>query len=99
MQPVHAEKSFGIHPYRARRETRAYGQFTQAIDGELVRVLGVQGFALLEVVARPAPRYGLAHPADQMHLYALLRGVVERAVVELVENEARAQFAVGARQQ
>src|SRR6185369_15737125 len=96
---MYAEKTLVIGPDGSGPEAGLPRQGTQALHGELVRVLGVQRLALVELVPLAAQRDLLATPADQMHLDALLRRVVKRAVGELVQGEAGAKLAIGACQQ
>ena len=96
---MHAEEAIGIGPHRPDAEARAHRQCTQPFDGELVRVLGVDGLAFLDRVALSVQRHGLRAAADQVHLDAAQGRVVEGRVVEAVEVEVRAQFRVRTRQQ
>ncbi len=96
---MYAEKPVLVDPHGSGPEARTGGQPTQAVHRELVRVLGVQRLAFLDLMPLPPERDLLPAPADQMHLDALLRRVVERTVRELLQYEAGAQFTVGAGEQ
>src|SRR3954469_20509411 len=89
-QPVHAEPSVWVGPRGPRLEAGLARKPPQAVDAELVRILGVQRLPLLERVALAGEFDVLALAAHQVHLDALLRGVVERAVPEAAEVEAGA---------
>jgi hypothetical protein len=81
-----AEQTLRVRPDRPRLEARAARQRAQAVDGELVRVLGVDALAfVLEALGREHDR--LLLPAHQVRLDALQRGVVEGVVRELLGQQ------------
>jgi hypothetical protein len=67
-----AEQALRVRPDRPRLEARAARQRAQAVDGELVRVLGVDALAFVQLEALGREHDRLLLPAHQVHLDALL---------------------------
>jgi hypothetical protein len=90
-----AEQALRVRPDRPRLEARAARQRAQAVDGELVRVLGVDALAFVQLEALGRERDRLLLPAHQVDLDALQRGVVEGVVPFSPRSSPRNRSACG----
>src|ERR1700719_643862 len=81
-QRVDGEVVLGIHKGRGIRPSGAGGVAAEQVDGVLVAVLGVDGFAATELERLAAHPNLLARQADEMHLDAALSLIVAGAMAE-----------------
>src|SRR6185369_15831921 len=77
----------------------AFGEGAEAADRILVRILGVDRLARLELEAVAPDAHALARERHEVHLDAAGRGIVEGVVLEALRVEVGAQLAVDAREE
>jgi len=96
---VQAEPLIDIAPRLRRVEAGAARQRLKLRHGVFVGALGVQVLTGLKGVLPAVQLDALRAAAEQMHLDALLLGLVEGVVVEGIDVEIGAELAVGPHQQ
>src|SRR5690349_24808584 len=95
---MHGEIVVRVGERRDRPPAGGLRELLERLDRVLVGILGVDRLAAREGEVAAGDTYGLRAQAFEMHLDAMIRRVVERAMAECGEVEVTPELAVHAAQ-